>query len=170
MKTIIEKRADQLQPGDIIVKRDGAREVVVRAVEKDGNVVIIAATLGTNFSSPPAVWPADSTFDVEVYQLTPAQQHAEELLAAARKYLPELEDRINEYGGQAAADQHPEVIALRALLAKLAPPPPPTMEEMINAMEQLAEGAQHVADGTWDASTMQKMRDTAHDIIRRARP
>lgn len=162
MKTIIQKRADQLQPGDIIVKRDVGRMVVVQTAQSGETVMILAADVATGFSSSPAVWPAHATFDVESHELTSAQQHADELVEL-------LWIAANQLRGGSPNQQKVDY-RIRAMLKRINPPQPPTMEEMIRAMEQLAEGAQHVADGTWDASTMQKMRDTAHDIIRRARP
>lgn len=76
---IIQRRAGQLEPGDILpAAQPYPRRVVLRVTESDGMVRI--ATMLESFDKSDNV-------DVEVRpdNLTPAQQHADELLNLARE-------------------------------------------------------------------------------------
>jgi hypothetical protein len=127
MKTIIQKRADQLQPGDIICHRGGGRSVVQHTINDGVTVKVHTATIGSIADSTKH-WATHTTFDVEVAQLTPAQQHADEMVKLLRD--------IRTLPAGARVD-----LARRAdeLLAKITQPP--TMNEVLESMCLLVQAA-----------------------------
>lgn len=122
----IKKRADELKPGDVITSFHGASNVTCPAIVvtgySNGRVLVVNELV--------SIWaPAGAVFigysqavEVEAPDLTPAQQHAEELAEFARhatsgNYAPE------------------ELQALAfELFDKIKPPEPPTLEEALEAL------------------------------------
>lgn len=160
MKTVIQKRADRLQPGDIISYPD-QRSIVLSVKHSPMSVRIVALVIDVAHKLIDRDVSPGVEIMTEVDQLTPAQRHADELvesLLAAANILR---------GGNLSAQEHERKI--RTLLAKLEPIEPPTLQEALGALMKLADGAGAVMAGTWEKDSMQPERTAAHDIIRRAR-
>lgn len=131
MKTI-QKRADELRKGDVITNFLGAADCSAPAVVlfdySAGRATIMDAE-GT-FRNPMIGY--DSTVIVEAPALTPAQEHAEELLHWMRLMFDFIESPAtafyNEYRD-----------GVRDLLAKIDPPKAPTLEEALEALRLMCE-------------------------------
>lgn len=142
MSNTIRKRADELKPGDVRLCQGEriAFQYVSCAppmahMSQDHRLYSFAG-LGREVNTAPASerlgeWmPPDWPVEVEAPALSPAQQHAEELLAFVRKIA------ASDY---AQADEE-----AREVLAKIDPPVPPTLEE---ALELLGEALDATAIG-----------------------
>lgn len=105
---VLTKRADQLKPGDMFII--AGRTAIVRKIDVDESTT---AVFVEGISEPTYI--ASSTLlDVPAPDLTPVQQHADELLAFV----------------EAAADSP----ARTALLDKITPPAAPTVPEMLGVL------------------------------------
>lgn len=128
MTTTITKRADELKPGDITNFGTG-RYIVLSLGLKPG--VVYMAPLETDKGT--LMWrefESSSAMKVEAPSLTPAQQHAEELLGIARRAYDGL------------PEQAPWKAEIGMVLAKIDPPAPPTLEEALAILSDLERHAQ----------------------------
>lgn len=132
---IIQRRADQLEPGDIL---PDPRRVITCVASLPGvtsTIVVFTVSLEPGPEpqrAPPFAPPQAESFqqhqtvNVEVRDFTPVQVHAEELVALARLSV-----------------QHsltgPVKNAALAVLAKIDPPAPPTLEELAGALAGAAK-------------------------------
>lgn len=128
----IKKRADELQPGDVLPANPlAARRVVLMTVLTTGNLIAIHthglghATGQYPVAPQPVAVPTHTPIDVEVRDappLTLAQQHAQELLEIVRETV--------------SGDCTPETLERgRVLLDKIDPPKPVTLAELLAALE-----------------------------------
>lgn len=124
MTTTITKRADELKPGDVISRFDRPTSVVIQgaAPVHVGEVKFLAYDIGAREIITVEVG-CSADYAVEAPTLTPAQQHAEELLRFVRKIA------ASDY---AQADEEASEV-----LAKIDPPQPPTLEEVIKALDSI---------------------------------
>jgi len=153
MKTI-QKRADELKPGDVVFF-DGRRAAFQYVSSAQPGALMSAehrlhmfAGLGSHFDSQPGIdriqrWmPPAMPVDVEAPALTPAQEHAEELLRYFRDYLA-----LCQFDFERLPDEHnrsvlgKRISELSALLAKIDPPKAPTYEETLAALDALLTGS-----------------------------
>lgn len=130
----ITKNADQLQPGDIIPAIPGMRHRrVIVMVRTDGRCVMpLTCDLGEPSkvpylpSAPVEQYVSSDKIEVEAPDLTPAQQHAEELLQIVRN----VADMPNAPVQAKMA---------RLVIDKIDPPNPPTYEELLASVKSLAK-------------------------------
>lgn len=119
MKTIIEKRFDQLEPGDVLPGDDGYALVVYNVVDNGPgacrDVWCVEADRAAKVRS--MTHKSSELFAVECRDLTPAQQHADELLELVRA------TSIHRSG--------PLSDRAQALIDKIDPPQPPTLDEAL---------------------------------------
>lgn len=143
---IIQKRAAELKPGDVMVDTNSNRYAfqyassAVPAPHISNKLRLHCfAGLGARAESQPGIdrvsrWmPPDYPVMVEAsaLDLTPAQQHAEELAAMVEKMADEFKS------GWAGSDLEP---VARALLDKIKPPKPPTLLETLGVVQGLLDG------------------------------
>lgn len=149
MKTI-QKRADEIKRGDIIVDFLRAADVRVPAVVLgdycNGSVKIFDAA----DTISRVMIGYESTVTVDAPSLNPAQLHAEELADLAK----------------AVANYSHSISVLReeacALLDKIKPPEPPTLEEALTALDNMiAMLADELPDDDDDILNAISIRDRA---------
>lgn len=129
---IVQKRADELKRGDVLA--DG--RVVVSKVERSQENNISAFMHGEGESRTFEYFmPGERIVDVESPDLTPAQQHAEELAEAGKLIANQLVKSFYP------AEMIVAIETMRALLDKIKPPEPPTLEE---ALASLAVASGHL--------------------------
>lgn len=151
-------RADRVAPGDVVHRKGFAPAVVsgVRAELDDSRMLVLNvcdAQTGA-IASEMVTHRPDEYLAVEVCQrLTPAQQHAEELLALVRETVA--------HGGHAAT-----LDAMRTLLTHIEPPKPPTAEELARALHELTHAARE--QSTVESHMHQPIAGAA-EMIKRAR-
>lgn len=152
----IKKRADELQPGDIITSPDGALRRAVVAVELGPQMGALARIATVRLEEMPPQMRVDENYKTELLPvevreaaLTPAQQHAEELVEFVRAVM-----------GLSVGDTERNA---RALLDKIDPPAPPTLAE---ALALLAEIEQDQWTG---AGSRHKLMQQARAYLERAR-
>lgn len=132
---IIQKRADELKPGDVVVtERERQKAVVLRApvpaahtYEGRKRLDVLAFALDSEVTGHTSFF-ADGMADVESLDLTQAQLHAEELAKYARGYFSAVD------AGYLPAFSKDEYSEFRALLDAIKPPEPPTLAEALNAL------------------------------------
>lgn len=158
---IIQKRADELKPGDILAKKGLHRAVVIATSQLNPQCVsIIMVRLGsTGYINSPAL-PAtnEAPFDVEVPDPKVSDDDLADLIKAARAWLngsvPTISDR--------------DLIA--RLVDKLSPPNPPTLDEVLLALTDAAQWVgvdpERYSDGIVEAG---KVGNRVDSIIQRAR-
>jgi hypothetical protein len=127
---IIQKQADQLQPGDIL---PDPRRVIVAAVPQMGNTACIGVftvSLGEAMSPQPVpkFFDLRQTVDVEVPDpiLTPAQVHAEELLELARM--------VSAVTAPPGTSDAASIIGRAHALINKIEPKPVTLDEVLRAL------------------------------------
>lgn len=144
---IIEKKVCDLKPGDILPNVGNRPYVVLgtRATAVGLHTLMVAALgpcpIGHSIEQRISehLWHPESAVKVEVSDLTPAQQHADELAALLREAFD-----IGAAGTQRASDGF-AIADLRArwrawepqvdaLLKRIDPPQPPTLEEAIQVL------------------------------------
>jgi hypothetical protein len=139
MKTIIDKRFDQLEPGDVLAF--ASHKQVVQLVELNGPGAcrtVRCVVLGqVPIELPEWTEGSGTIFRVEIEQqpgmLTPAQQHADELLALVRAQVAKPQGPMGfEYDAQ-------------KLLDKIDPPQPVTLDEALAQLLAL-QHAQRASD------------------------
>lgn len=129
----IQKRADELKPGDVFTW-GGVRVVALRVEARDNEIVICTARLPDPAyagGAPSQVsYPRTCVMQVETNapDLTPAQQHADELAEA----LLEVRTEVPVLGMLRRQ-------RIDALLDKIKPPEPPTLEEALYALQLVTE-------------------------------
>lgn len=110
---IIQKRADEIKPGDVLPIKDGRVVVLSARGVAGGYVEIVAAAAGESYSElMPRIErePANVRIAVESPDLTLAQQHAGELVELLNKCVEEL-----PFGSDSA-------IQVISMLEKIMPP------------------------------------------------
>lgn len=115
---VVIKRADELKPGDMLAGNGYAGRLVVSVGKPSGNSVEVK-TQGADSQVTSSFMGATSQVLVAQIDLTPAQQHADALLAFV----------------EAAADSP----ARTALLDKIHPPVAPTMDEVMTTLVGLSD-------------------------------
>lgn len=158
MTATITKRADELKPGDVIQRAAGE---VWRVLELDCASLCMEVTvwrmipgeMGRMFH-----YDADNAqeFTVESPTLSPAQQHAEELRDTLRNLVDALDNGVRYHAPAVQLMKNAE-----ALLAKIDPPAPPTLEEALKMLDEMAE-----AHESGDAAHCRKL---SRDLLDRAR-
>jgi hypothetical protein len=148
---IIQKRADELKPGDVLT---GDLKAVVISSLSNG-YIWHGAPNGYGTVDISTLSPAHADlFEVEARDLTPAQQHAEELHKYAEMFF-------RQYCNGERADAGDDG-KLAYLLDAIAPPAPPTLEEALEALRQVVAVRQTMGDH--EAS-----EERAKDLLDRAR-
>lgn len=155
MKTI-QKRADELKPGDIIDFGIG-RYVLLRGNSKGktlegehyADFAAVALDVPMAVIKPVVL---TGEYKTEVPALTPAQEHAEEMAELLRRIMIRVDDPMKLI---------PQEIA--ALLAKIDPPKAPTLEEALKALSSLRD------INSVDVATYEKICAQADSILDRAR-
>lgn len=130
----IQKRADELKPGDVLPVKDGSVVLVgVRYVSADCVELMGCVMSGDrmNVETRNQREFTNTRIAVEVPDLTPAQQHAEELLELA-KNVSAAAAGINPPTGSFAH-------IATALVSKIEPPEPPTLEEALTLLSGVTE-------------------------------
>ena len=145
MTTTITKRADELKPGDVwVVGR--CRHSVLAVISAGSRIEMTYCSLPIANQEAGlrerCAYDNNSCFDIEspvAPAMTPAQQHAEELLRLVRsmagvlKYKHTMSDHdFDEHSKAHIADTH-------EILAKIAPPQPPTLEEALAMLQTVME-------------------------------
>lgn len=115
---VVIKRADELKPGDMLAGNGMAGRVVQWVGKPAGNSVEVRS-MGADSVIAPSFVGAASGMLVAIPDLTPAQQHADALLALVES-LP-VTDKIT------------------ALLDKIRPPVAPTMDEVLTTLVGLSD-------------------------------
>lgn len=134
MSTTIQKRADELKPGDVIEVADkGACSVLYfarreHALDDEFQISFGRHATGSVFTAQ--VNPACIFYTVRSLDLTPAQQHAEELRDTLRNLVDALDNGVMYHAHASQPMKDAE-----ALLAKIDPPVPPTLEETLAALD-----------------------------------
>lgn len=156
---IIQRRADQLQPGDILPARnDGfAPRRVITAIAPNNvpctaqlfvsELIIFEPGRALRPPLAPEYIKLDEAIRVEVPDLTPAQARAEEML--------DLLEKVAQHAPAFLAGE------ARDLLDELRPKPP-TMDEVLRVLASLSES-------TDDPGYIGLLRDDAKTILYRAR-
>lgn len=155
----IQKRADELKPGDVFEFDE--RRIVLAAMAHDGCIAVIHAQIGIYPKShgeydsmvEEGRWNPSAQFAVESPDLTPAQQHAEELADTLRKLVDSLDNGVmyHAHAAQPMKDAH-------ALLDKIKPPEPPTLEEALKALETLHASTHPGSEPHWSYDTEASVR------------
>jgi len=125
---IIQKRADELKPGDVLPVKDGSVVLVgVRYLSADCVELMGCAMTDDKMDVKTRSQREfiNTRVAVESPDLTPAQQHAEELARALMDCLEALPRGI------------PEATRAAALLDKVLPPEPPTLAEALAELEAI---------------------------------
>lgn len=144
MKTI-QKRADELKPGDVMIF-GSVQYLVVSMGEQAGKCLVHMAPIAEDGGTP--MWLEFDQSRMLMIEapaitsaLTPAQEHAEELLDVARRAakLFEAHNRASEF-----------VDEVNGLLAKIDPPKAPTYEEALAALAQLLSATPSHAEAAID--------------------
>lgn len=132
----MKKKAVDLKPGDVVPENSSyyARVVCSVGPSESGDGYVAVRFYNVKYQTCDVMAErAGSEFEVESPTLSPAQQHAEELLAFVRtvegSFLHEIEKRRAEAS---------------LLLARIDPPKPPSVEE---AAELLSEAILATRDG-----------------------
>ena len=148
----MKKRAEDLRRGDVITNLYGAHMMRCPAVVINdyecGSVRLsdAAGGLGTIMIG------YAQDVEVESPTLTPAQQHAEEMLELLRRVLARVEDPRKLIPQQ-----------IRELLDRIEPPAPPTAEELAEALAALRGTAQPLFN------VEKHVIDAADAVLQRAR-
>jgi hypothetical protein len=155
----VKKKAEELKPGDLVVALPGFDQKVIPAFVAsvrfdDDQLNAVVTFQGQNGI---ATWSRGLEVEVVVGLLTPAQQHAEELLTMVRRAANLLSD--HSFAPQLADD-------LRALLARIDPPKPPSAEELAEA---LAELVKYNEMNTMEKIAAKPAEHTARAVLERAR-
>lgn len=116
---VITKRADELKAGDMLVWNGMAGRVVVSVGKPAGGSVELV-TQGADSATSTTYMGADTRVLVAALELTPAQQHADALLALVESL--------------------PATAKITELLDKIRPPVPPTADELATALIAAHEG------------------------------
>lgn len=129
---IVEIKARDLKPGDVVLLGSTRCTLVYSApLEFDTHAValhFVELGRGAYGALAPSPWAEAAMFNVERPDpLTPAQQHADELLVMVRRLTS-----MHNVNGPAVEDG-------RQLLDKIDPPKPATLEEAVALLRQLAE-------------------------------
>jgi hypothetical protein len=142
---IIKKRADELKPGDVLTLPSGGPRWTVIAVELGPQMGALARVATVRLGEMPPQTRVDEHYKTELLHievpepdLTPAQQHAEELLALVRQAETWLSD-VPEMAGV-----REWLAAARRLRATIAPEPPTLAEAL--AQLQAVHDAKHPGD------------------------
>lgn len=178
MKKTIQKRADQLEPCDVVVifqppvprmYKPGERPdppfvqsrlVVLRRAPPAPGVgleyALFEVDCGNSLGAVPSActrrtFNPEQLLDVEAPNLTPAQVHADRLVNFAADYLFAAE---NKYVPALSEGEYAE---LRDLVAELKPPEPVTVAEALRALRDLA-----------DASPLRDELNGERPVVRRA--
>lgn len=157
MSTTIQKRADELKPGDVMIYGDDRCSVLQIVRDPVGAKVKLCALpeVGEVAELAPAWIRLNSApIEVEAPALTPAQQHAEELAELLRTAVT--------VARQGASRVRQWVIDAEELLKTFEPPEPPTLEEALDALNAVAG-----MPGAFACKEME-MADAVLDRARRA--
>lgn len=149
---IIQKRADELNPGDHVLSLNGGQEWVIlrHYLAQAQDVKITVGVIGAG--SAEHYWvPSGQYFEMVQPNLTPAQQHAEELVELLAECSPIL-------GHDAISAR------INAMLDKITPPEPPTLAE---ALELIAFGAAK-ASGDYKPGDFTRRAEVILDRARRS--
>lgn len=136
MRKTITKRADELKPGDVLVLP--TRNIVFRVDAEIGVLRVQVWDIEQDTTNNRWLQRSE-VVEVEAPALTPAQQHAEELLELvcdAENLLVNWQDITSsqfDQGRKEWAD------AAKPLLAKIDPPAPPTLEEALALLARIWE-------------------------------
>lgn len=136
-----------LRPGDIIKERSGMPRCIVErrlsAVAGPDFCVSLEVLLVTSngLKQGSIVNIHDEEIEViELQELTPAQQHAEQLLRWARDYLALCQyDYEHARSSKDMTALEPRIKELSELLEKIDPPQPPTLLEALALVNEVAE-------------------------------
>jgi hypothetical protein len=135
MTRTITKPARELVPGDVLPAAPGRypRRVVYHVHRAGVSVALhtMPTAPAVPASPPPEMYAADVAVAVEAPALTPAQEHAEELFALAVR-LADMRDTPERLDFRALA-----VDVAAPLVDKIRPPNPPTLQEALEALENL---------------------------------
>lgn len=135
--TTIQKRAAQLTAGDIF-ETHGGRAVVLHMVDLGTHLDMYSALLGRPplpVCEPPAQVAFDAMYTVQVGDLTPVQEHADNLLASLKWAVGFIETYARDHIGPAT----PEMNKARQVIDAVEPPQPPTMDEVLAALALAAK-------------------------------
>lgn len=157
----MRKTGDQLEPGDVFFIQ-GTRLVMLRAQGLDrANDGVLCAYLDGKGTRPEQLTTRyirhDAQYDVEPHGpvVTPAQQHADELLALVHKLAARWSHDYHESS----------VVAEAKRLIKKIDPPKPTLEQITDALDELVDIINSGAGGSIGTVELQKYQE----IIERAR-
>lgn len=130
---IIQKRADELKPGDVLIAHHGRHSVL--ALTEDAGIVEVTTCELRKYGDEACLRErttreCDVTVYVEAPDLTPAQQHAEDLADA-------LDWLLNDERSSDQALYNEQVPKFRALLDKIKPPEPPTLRDLAYALDSI---------------------------------
>lgn len=143
MKTI-QKRADELKPGDVVIGFGYDKPgVFVGFHDRDAKDVCARFVIDGTDNIKREWMPFGRIVDVRGAALTPAQEHAEELLHWTRLMFDFIDSPAtafyNEYRD-----------GVRTLLSKIDPPKAPTYEEALAALAQLLSATPSHAEAAID--------------------
>jgi hypothetical protein len=116
---IIQKRADELKPGDVWLIRPASRYVVLAVIQEEPNGQVELTTCGVALGQEAGMrdrvtHEPSRLFEIEAPDLTLAQQHAEELADVIRLFLSaRLRGVQNNTEGTVAVERMKEIMAIR---------------------------------------------------------
>lgn len=127
----MKKKAEDLKPGDVIPGNEayGPRVVFSAGPSSTYPLMVAVRFFGLWANAIDEITAAKrAEFEVESPALSPAQQHAEEMVDIMRTIVQR--------------DFSPSVLIRdsEALLARIDPPKPPSVEELLAALAKLAQG------------------------------
>lgn len=152
----ITKRIGDLRAGDVILRPDGNRISIVQlgSVTIDGGEARIEVhAVVLTYKRPPVVttFTLAGEVQVEAPALTPAQQHAEEMVELLRRIMARVDDPRKLIPQE-----------IKMLLEKIDPPAPPTLEEALRLIAALRNSGD-------DAAGLKLDRDAAAMLDRARR-
>jgi hypothetical protein len=128
--SVIQKRADELKPGDVVVNFRGSASLVCPAICIRGLEMGITKFFAGTGDHAAIFLGYATVVDVDALDLTPAQQHAEEML-----------DLLCDVYARAVDPQNLIPQRIKALVDKIKPPEPPTLEEALASLGALTPHA-----------------------------
>lgn len=161
---IIQKRADQLQPGDILRTKGRNGRVVLSVTDGPIGIGTFTADLGApshHYPAPPIGYARDTLLDVVVPDARVTDDELDVLIVAATRLV-----RLHESGDAGRILDDAEYGYLGLIVDRLRPPPPPTMGEVLAA---LAKMTQYAFDDQMFGSDTAKEKAAARDLLDRAR-
>lgn len=133
----VQKRADELKPGDVVVNFAGSASLVCPAICIRGLEMGVTKFFAGSGDHAAIFLGYATVVEVEAPDLTPAQQHAEEL---AGLVLVAHDTFVNWSSMNASAFQKARMefeAAAKPIMDAIKPPEPPTLEEALSALDSI---------------------------------